>query len=87
MNEKAYDPVGANTPCPTVHDIIEAAGGAIVLSYEMRVSQFAIRQWLTRGVPERHWAMIARRSGIDLATIARASEAARRKKARHEKGT
>ena len=63
----------------TVQDIIEEAGGDLALSHETKVTQFAIRMWRTRGIPERYWALLSRKTGLDVVEIAGASERARKR--------
>ena len=60
----------------TVEDIIARAGGAIELSYRLKVSQFAIREWRFNGIPQRHWKAMTGWTGVTVEEIWEASRCA-----------
>jgi hypothetical protein len=55
--------------------ILQKAGGEIEVSatltrkYGKNLSQFALRQWLTRGIPDTYWPDLAQMSGLPLEQI------------------
>ena len=67
-----------NINATKIDKIISACGGDIVLSYEItthygkNVSQFALRQWRKRGIPDDYWPYIAQLSGYSVEDIAEA---------------
>jgi hypothetical protein len=55
-----------------VDRVISLAGGDIVLSYKLTesfkkdVSQFALRQWRVRGIPDMYWQYISNITGVTV---------------------
>ena len=41
----------------------------IVIAYEEDVSVYAVRVWLTRPIPPKHWHLLSEKSGFDLEEI------------------
>jgi hypothetical protein len=60
----------------TIEEIIARAGGAIELSYRLKLSQFAIREWRFNGIPRRHWEVLTRQAGVTVEEIWEASRRA-----------
>ena len=60
----------------TIEEIIARAGGPIELSYRLKVSQFAIREWRFNGIPRRHWEALTRLAGVTVEEIWEASQRA-----------
>jgi hypothetical protein len=60
----------------TVDEIIARAGGAIELSYRLKISQFAIREWRFNGIPRRHWETLTHKAGVTVEEIWEASRCA-----------
>jgi hypothetical protein len=62
-----------------IDDIFSKAGGEIELSYLLTkrfkspVSQFALRQWRVRGIPEKYWPYLEKLTGISEENICKAS--------------
>lgn len=44
--------------------------GDIVIAYEEDISVYAVRMWLTRPIPKRHWKAISRLSGLPMDAVA-----------------
>lgn len=52
--------------------IAERAGkarGDVVIAYEEDISVYAVRQWLSRPIPRKHWKIIAKLSGLTMDQI------------------
>ena len=60
----------------TIEEIIARAGGPIELSYRLKVSQFAIREWRFNGIPQRHWGLLTGLAGVTVEEIWEASQRA-----------
>jgi hypothetical protein len=43
--------------------------GDVVIAYEEDISVYAVRMWLTRPIPSKHWKTLARLSGLAAARI------------------
>jgi hypothetical protein len=43
--------------------------GDIVIAYEEDISVYAVRMWLTRPIPKKHWKTVARLSGYSLERV------------------
>jgi len=43
--------------------------GDVVIAYEEDISVYAVRMWLTRPIPAKHWKTLARLSGYSLTRI------------------
>lgn len=43
--------------------------GDVVIAYEEDISVYAVRMWLTRPIPKRHWKTVAKLSGLTLDKI------------------
>lgn len=43
--------------------------GDVVIAYEEDISVYAVRMWLTRPIPSKHWKTLARLSGFSVARI------------------
>ena len=43
--------------------------GDVVIAYEEDISVYAVRMWLTRPIPRKHWKTVARLSGYSLERI------------------
>jgi hypothetical protein len=43
--------------------------GDVVIAYEEDISVYAIRMWLNRPVPQRHWKTLARLSNFSITKI------------------
>lgn len=43
--------------------------GDVVIAYERDISVYNARQWLVRPIPKKHWAALAKLSGLPLADI------------------
>jgi hypothetical protein len=56
-----------------VDDLARRAGGEVALAYRLGVTQYAIRQWRVRGVPEDHWLRAAEVCGVTVDHIWRAA--------------
>jgi hypothetical protein len=58
-----------------IDNIIEKAGGDIAVSYHLTtkhsrsISQFALRQWRSRGIPEDYWLDLSAMSGLSVDVI------------------
>lgn len=58
-----------------IDNILEKAGGDIAVSYHLTLShkknltQFALRQWRVRGIPEIYWLELSRMSGLSVDVI------------------
>jgi hypothetical protein len=53
-------------------DIAKANGksrGDVVIAYHEDISVYAIRMWLCRPIPKRHWSTLTRLSGYSLEQI------------------
>lgn len=54
-------------------DIIAKKGkkrrGDVVIAYEEDISVYAVRMWLTRPIPKRHWKTVARLSGYSMERV------------------
>lgn len=54
-------------------DVIAKRGGKrrgdLVIAYEDDISVYAVRMWLWRPIPRRHWATVSRLSGYSLTHI------------------
>lgn len=43
--------------------------GDVVIAYEEDISVYAVRMWLTRPIPKKHWKTVSRLSGYTLARV------------------
>jgi len=43
--------------------------GDVVIAYEEDISVYAVRMWLTRPIPRKHWKTVAQLSGMSMAAI------------------
>lgn len=43
--------------------------GDVVIAYEEDISVYAVRMWLTRPIPSKHWKTLARLSGYSLTKV------------------
>lgn len=43
--------------------------GDVVIAYEEDISVYAVRMWLTRPIPRKHWKTVAQLSGYSLERI------------------
>ncbi len=43
--------------------------GDVIIAYEEDISVYAIRMWLTRPIPKKHWKTIAKLSGYSLERV------------------
>jgi hypothetical protein len=43
--------------------------GDVVIAYEEDISVYAVRMWLTRPIPRKHWKTVSRLSGYSLARV------------------
>lgn len=43
--------------------------GDVVIAYEEDISVYAVRMWLTRPIPPKHWKTLARLSGYSLIKV------------------
>jgi len=43
--------------------------GDVVIAYEEDISVYAVRMWLTRPIPKKHWKTVARLSGYSLERV------------------
>lgn len=43
--------------------------GDVVIAYEEDISVYAVRMWLTRPIPSKHWKTLARLSGFSVTRI------------------
>jgi hypothetical protein len=43
--------------------------GDVVIAYEEDISVYAVRMWLTRPIPKKHWKTVARLSGLSMETV------------------
>jgi hypothetical protein len=61
----------------TYHDVItkllntiakrgRKSRGDIVIAYEEDISVYAVRMWLTRPIPRKHWETVSRLSGFSM---------------------
>ncbi len=65
MNKKKY----------SVREVVEAAGGYAELSYELGITNYAVRMWFYRGIPRRYWKLLAGKLGVTPEVIAAANDA------------
>lgn len=45
--------------------------GDIVIAYEEDISVYAVRMWLTRPIPKKHWKTVSKLSGMSMESIER----------------
>lgn len=43
--------------------------GDVVIAYEEDISVYAVRMWLTRPIPRKHWKTVSRLSGLSMDAI------------------
>jgi len=43
--------------------------GDVIIAYEEDISVYAVRMWLTRPIPKKHWKTVARLSGYSLERV------------------
>lgn len=43
--------------------------GDVVIAYEEDISVYAVRMWLTRPIPRKHWKTISRLSGYSVGRV------------------
>lgn len=43
--------------------------GDVVIAYEEDISVYAVRMWLTRPIPSKHWKTLSRLSGYSLTRV------------------
>jgi hypothetical protein len=43
--------------------------GDVVIAYEEDISVYAVRMWMKRPIPKKHWATLAKLSGYSLTKI------------------
>lgn len=43
--------------------------GDVVIAYEEDISVYAVRMWLTRPIPPKHWKSLAKLSGYSMARV------------------
>ena len=43
--------------------------GDVVIAYEEDISVYAVRMWLTRPIPRKHWKTVARLSGYSMERV------------------
>lgn len=43
--------------------------GDIVIAYEEDISVYAVRMWLTRPIPRKHWKTVAKLSGYSMVRV------------------
>lgn len=60
----------------SVKDIVDAAGGYIELSYELGLSNYAVRAWFARGIPRRYWKLLGKKTGLTATEIEKANSRA-----------
>jgi len=39
----------------TIEDIIEFAGGAKTVAYQMNIHTFSVQRWMRTGIPAKYW--------------------------------
>jgi hypothetical protein len=63
----------------TVRDVIDRAGGYVELSYQLNITNFALRSWTQRGIPRRYWKLLAKKTGLTQEQIENARLAVTKK--------
>jgi hypothetical protein len=60
----------------SVRNIVESAGGLIELSYELELTNNAVRSWFVRGIPRRYWKRLSQKIGVTTQEIEKANRRA-----------
>jgi hypothetical protein len=59
-------------------DIFEKAGGSIKIALKVNCNQYAVEQWLNRGIPHKHWSKLLKAfKWLTLETLHNANEEVR----------
>ena len=57
----------------TLLEVIAKKGGKrrgdVIIAYEEDISVYAVRMWLTRPIPKKHWQTVAQLSGYSLERV------------------
>jgi len=64
----------------TVREIVDAAGGAVALAPDLKVTADAIYKWDRIGIPDRYWSTIIPRAASNAAELLAANISARTQK-------
>lgn len=59
-------------------DRIEEAAGVTPGTSKPRLSHWAVRKWLSNGIPERHWPLVQQLSGATVEELYSANRVTRR---------
>ena len=68
INEQAHRD-GVNKLLKEIAKAHDKARGDVVIAYHEDISVYAVRMWLNRPIPKRHWAVLAKLSGYSIEKI------------------